>query len=211
MILRLPIEVLIILIPILVFSLCFHEFSHGYMAYRLGDNTAARNGRLTLNPMAHLDPIGSLMILFVGFGWAKPVPVNPINFSNPRIDMMKVAFAGPASNLFLAFIGGSIIRLCNLFNTVHNPIIIQSLYFIIYINIALAIFNMIPVAPLDGSQIFGNMISKNNPELALKLQIYGPKVLMVLILISYLSPKYSLFRIIMDPPITFFMYIFAGL
>lgn len=211
MILRLPIEVLIILIPILVFSLCFHEFSHGYMAYRLGDNTAARNGRLTLNPMAHLDPIGSLMILFVGFGWAKPVPVNPINFSNPRIDMMKVAFAGPASNLFLAFIGGSIIRLFSLFNTVHNPIIIQSLYFFIYINIALAIFNMLPVAPLDGSQIFGNMISKNNPELAWKLQIYGPKVLMGLILISYLIPKYSLFRIIMEPPITFFMYLFAGL
>ena len=81
MLLRLPIEVLIILLPILVFSLCFHEFSHGYIAYRLGDSTAARNGRLTLNPLAHLDPVGSLMILFVGFGWAKPVPVNPVNFT----------------------------------------------------------------------------------------------------------------------------------
>ena len=96
MLLRLPMEVLIILLPILIFSLCFHEFSHGYIAYKLGDHTASRNGRLTLNPLAHLDPIGSLMILFVGFGWAKPVPVNPINFSNPRIDMMKVALAGPA-------------------------------------------------------------------------------------------------------------------
>ncbi len=106
-------DVLIILLPSLVFSLCIHEFSHGYIAYRLGDHTAARNGRLTLNPLAHLDPIGSLMILFVGFGWAKPVPVNPINFSNPRIDMMKVAFAGPASNLLLAFLGGMIIRFVN--------------------------------------------------------------------------------------------------
>ena len=103
-------DVLIMLLPSLVFSLCFHEFSHGYIAYRLGDNTAARNGRLTLNPLAHLDPIGSLMILFVGFGWAKPVPVNPVNFLNPRVDMMKVAFAGPASNLILAFTAGLIMR-----------------------------------------------------------------------------------------------------
>ena len=116
MLFRLPMEVLIILLPILIFSLCFHEFSHGYIAYRLGDHTAARNGRLTLNPLAHLDPIGSLMILFVGFGWAKPVPVNPINFSNPRIDMIKVAIAGPASNLMLAFLGGLIIRFIKTFN-----------------------------------------------------------------------------------------------
>ena len=108
------VDILIILLPTLVFSLCVHEFSHGYIAYLLGDNTAARNGRLTLNPLAHLDPVGSMMILFVGFGWAKPVPVNPVNFSNPRIDMMKVAFAGPASNILLAFIGGSILRLFNL-------------------------------------------------------------------------------------------------
>ena len=83
-------DVLIILLPTLVFSLCCHEFSHGYVAYRLGDTTAARQGRLTLNPLAHLDPVGSMMILFVGFGWAKPVPVNPVNFSNPRIDMIKI-------------------------------------------------------------------------------------------------------------------------
>ena len=105
MLLRLPIEVLIILLPILLFSLCFHEFAHGCIAYLLGDHTAARNGRLTLNPLAHLYPMGSIMILFVGFGWARPVPVNPINFKNPRLDMIKVAFAGPAANLILAFFG----------------------------------------------------------------------------------------------------------
>ena len=205
------VDVLIILLPTLVFSLCFHEFSHGYIAYMLGDNTAARNGRLTLNPAAHLDPAGSIMILFVGFGWAKPVPVNPINFSNPRIDMMKVAFAGPASNLLLAFICGSLIRSFNYIGILQNPIMMQSCYYFIYINIALAVFNMIPVAPLDGSQIFGNMISKNNPELAWKLQFYGPKVLMALILISFIMPKFSIFRIIMNPFINFFMYLFAGL
>ena len=210
MLLRLPIEVLIILLPILIFSLCFHEFSHGYIAYKLGDHTAARNGRLTLNPLAHLDPIGSLMILFVGFGWAKPVPVNPINFSNPRLDMMKVAFAGPASNLLLAFTGGLMMRLVNIFGLLQSEMFIQTLYFFIFINISLAVFNMIPIAPLDGSQIFGNMISKNNPELAWKLQMYGPKILMGIILIGMVTP-FSVLGFLMMPFVKMFMYLFTGI
>ena len=210
MLLRLPMEVLIILLPILIFSLCFHEFSHGYIAYKLGDHTAARNGRLTLNPLAHLDPIGSLMILFVGFGWAKPVPVNPVNFSNPRIDMMKVAFAGPASNLILAFTGGLIMRLVNILGLLQSEMFIQILYFFIFINISLAVFNMIPVAPLDGSQIFGNMISKNNPELALKLQMHGPKILMGVILIGMVTP-FSVLGFLMMPFVKIFMYLFTGI
>ena len=203
-------DVLIILLPTLVFSLCCHEFSHGYVAYRLGDTTAARQGRLTLNPLAHLDPVGSMMILFVGFGWAKPVPVNPVNFSNPRTDMIKVAFAGPASNLILAFLGGIFIRVINLFGMMNNPVMIQALYYFTTINIALAVFNMFPIAPLDGSQIFGNMIAKNNPELAFKLQMYGPRVLMVIILIGILTP-FSLLGTIMMPFIKLFMFIFAGI
>ena len=210
MLLRLPIEVLIILLPILIFSLCFHEFSHGYIAYKLGDHTAARNGRLTLNPLAHLDPIGSLMILFVGFGWAKPVPVNPVNFSNPRVDMMKVAFAGPASNLLLAFTGGLMMRLVNIVGLLQSEMFIQTLYYFIFINISLAVFNMIPVAPLDGSQIFGNMISKNNPELAWKLQMYGPKILMGIILIGMVTP-FSVLGFLMMPFVKMFMYLFTGI
>ena len=203
-------DILIILLPTLVFSLCCHEFSHGYVAYRLGDTTAARLGRLTLNPLAHLDPVGSMMILFVGFGCAKPVPINPLNFSNPRIDMIKVAFAGPASNLILAFIGGSLIRVINLFSIFNNPVMIQTLYYFTTINIALAVFNMFPIAPLDGSQIFGNMIAKNNPELAIKLQMYGPRVLMVIIFLGILTP-FSLLGAVMMPIINLFMYIFSGL
>ena len=203
-------DVLIILLPSLVFSLCFHEFSHGYMAYRLGDHTAARNGRLTLNPLAHLDPIGSLMILFVGFGWAKPVPVNPANFSNPRTDMMKVAFAGPASNLVLAFLAGMILRFVNITEIMIGETFIQIIYFFMYINIALAVFNMLPVAPLDGSQIFGNLISKNNPDLAWKLQMYGPKILLGLILFGIVT-KISLLGFIMMPFIKFFLFLFSGI
>ena len=211
MLLRLPTEVLIILLPILIFSLCFHEFAHGYAAYCLGDHTAARSGRLTLNPIAHLDPIGSLMILFVGFGWAKPVPVNPANFSNPRRDMIKVAFAGPASNLLLAFIGGLIFRFINITQILISSELIQILYIFLYINIALAVFNMLPVAPLDGSQIFGNLISKNNPKLAWKLQYYGPRILFSIIIIGIIVPKLSIIGMIMErvlPPIA---YLFSGM
>ena len=110
MLFRLPPEVLALLIPVLLFALVFHEFSHAWLANKLGDPTARYAGRLTLNPIAHLDPIGGLMILFVGFGWAKPVPVDPRYLKNPRVDMMKIAFAGPASNLLLALIAGFILR-----------------------------------------------------------------------------------------------------
>ena len=103
MLFRLDPQALVLLIPALIFALSFHEYAHAWMAYRLGDNTAALMGRLTLNPMAHLDPMGSMMILFVGFGWAKPVPVDPRFLGNPRTDMMKVAAAGPLANFILAF------------------------------------------------------------------------------------------------------------
>ena len=210
MLLSQSIDILIILIPILIFSLCFHEFSHGYIAYVLGDQTAARMGRLTLNPMAHLDLFGSIMLLLVGFGWAKPVPVTPANFKNPRVDMIKVAIAGPASNLVLALIGGTVIRFIDYFKILQNRTLAEILFLFVFINISLAVFNMLPVAPLDGSQIFGNMISKNNPKLAWKLQIYGPKILMAIILIGILTP-FSFLTIIMMPFINFFMLLFTGL
>ena len=98
LLLGLDLEILVILIPILVFSLCVHEFSHGFIAYICGDDTAYKKGRLTLNPIKHLDPTGTIMLLFIGFGYAKPVPVNPYKLKNPNIDIIKVAAAGPISN-----------------------------------------------------------------------------------------------------------------
>ena len=103
---NLDFQIIILLIPALVFSLSFHEFAHAWMAYRLGDDTAARLGRLTLNPMAHLDPVGSIALLLMGFGWAKPVPVDSRFLNNPRDDMVKVAAAGPLSNLELENFNG---------------------------------------------------------------------------------------------------------
>ena len=183
MLFRLPPEVLVLLIPVLLFALVFHEFSHAWIAYKLGDPTARYAGRLTLNPVAHLDPVGGLMILFVGFGWAKPVPVDPRYLKNPREDMMKIAFAGPASNLLLAFIAGTILR----FGIGQGSIAMMLILFT-QINIMLAVFNMIPVSPLDGSQIFSGLLIRTNPDLVRNLQIYGPQILLGAILIGYFTP-----------------------
>ena len=169
MLFRLPPEALVLLIPTLMFALSFHEFAHAWMAAKCGDTTAARMGRLSLNPMAHLDMMGSLMILFVGFGWAKPVPVDTRFLKNPRTDMMKVAAAGPAANLILALIGGLILRFLNGTGLLTESIFVLLLYFT-RINIALAVFNMIPVAPLDGSNIF-RLAHENKSEIGLENSI----------------------------------------
>ena len=116
---NLDIQIIILLIPALVFSLSFHEFAHAWMAYRLGDDTAARLGRLTLNPMAHLDPVGSIALLLMGFGWAKPVPVDSRYLNNPRNDMVKVAAAGPISNLLLAVLSAISLRILLTLSLIH--------------------------------------------------------------------------------------------
>ena len=192
-----------------MFALSFHEFAHAWMAEKCGDNTAARMGRLTLNPMAHLDMMGSLMILFVGFGWAKPVPVDARNLKNPRTDMMKVAAAGPVSNLLLAIVAGMVLRFMNGTGLLTDSIFILLIYFT-RINIALAVFNLIPVAPLDGSQIFSGYLMKTNPQLAWKIQSYGPQVLFGLILFGYFT-GFSILWLVMEPFVSFFMLLFAGI
>lgn len=205
MVLRLPFEVLVLLIPVLLFSLVFHEYSHAWMAFKLGDPTAKHQGRLTLNPAAHLDLFGTMMILFVGFGWAKPVPVDSRYLVNPRVDMMKIAFAGPATNLVLALIGGTILRVLG-FTGDFIPV----LFMFTQINIMLAVFNMIPIPPLDGSQIFSGLMMRRNPDLVMKLQMYGPRILMGLILVGYItniSPLWWLMR----PFVNLFLFLFAGI
>ena len=194
----------VILIVSLIFSLSFHEFSHAYAAYKLGDNTAAYQGRLTLNPLAHLDPIGSMMLLFIGFGYAKPVPVNPINLKDPRVDMMKIAFAGPLSNLFLCLVSCIAIRFMGSSIFMHSNYTLELssfgllLYIFAIINMTLAIFNLIPIHPLDGGQIFGGYLDKINPNFSYKLRSDGPKILFAIIIIGYLT-GFSLIGIIISP------------
>tara|TARA_B100000586_G_scaffold23501_1_gene15555 strand:+ start:610 stop:1245 length:636 start_codon:yes stop_codon:yes gene_type:complete len=200
-------QVIILLIPALVFSLSFHEFSHAWMAYRLGDSTAARMGRLTLNPMSHLDPIGSLALIFMGFGWAKPVPVDTRYLKNPRKDMVKVAAAGPISNIILAIIGALVLRLLFGTDLLSNSV---KTFFIIFmqINITLAVFNLLPVPPLDGSQILAPFIEKQfGPDIVWKMQVYGPRVLFIIIIFSMVTDIH-IFSFIITPIFNLFILIF---
>lgn len=153
---------LLVSIPGVLIAITFHEFAHGYAAYKLGDNTAKNEGRLSLNPLDHLDPIGTLMLLFAGFGWGKPVHVNSTNYTR-KISMEKgeaiVSFAGPLTNIILAFvlalIYGALIKFAGvafLLSTVGN-VIQLILASAISINIGLGVFNLIPLPPLDGSKI----------------------------------------------------------
>lgn len=140
---------------VIICILPLHEFAHGFIAVKLGDNTPRWDKRLTLNPLASLDPMGSLALLLFGFGWAKPVQVNPRNFKNPKRDMALVALAGPVSNLLAAFIGMCILIPILIFAP-YNDFVLFIYYFLEYyiiVNIGLAVFNLIPMPPLDGSKI----------------------------------------------------------
>ncbi|MDC0882343.1 site-2 protease family protein [Candidatus Marinimicrobia bacterium] len=204
---NLDIEIIVLLIPALIFSLSFHEFAHAWMAFRLGDDTAAKLGRLTLNPMAHLDPVGSIALLLMGFGWAKPVPVDVRYLRNPKEDMVKVAAAGPISNLLLAVIAALCLRL--LFgNNLLTGSIKSFIVIFMQINITLAIFNLLPVSPLDGSQILSPFIEKKfGIEMVYKMEMYGPRVLFFIIIFSMVTGIH-LFSFIINPIFNLFLYIF---
>jgi len=199
----------VILIPVIIFALSFHEFAHGWMANRFGDQTAKMNGRLTLNPMAHLDVFGSLALYFMGFGWAKPVPVNPRNLMNPKNDMMWIALAGPLSNFLLAFISGVLLSLFLRTGIISGSssltiVLIMSLQ----INLVLAIFNFLPIAPLDGSKILAGIVPARHHYQLVKLEYYGPRVLIGIILISILT-GFSIFSIVISPIMTIFLKLFT--
>lgn len=153
-------------ILIIIFILPIHEYAHAWMAHRLGDNTAKNMGRLTLNPAAHIDWLGAGCIMLFGFGWAKPVPVNPYRFDNQkkrRSGMALTAFAGPASNIIVALIAILILRIIACFNisSIAAGFIEYAFYWLYSINISLAVFNLLPVYPFDGSRILGRFLPES--------------------------------------------------
>ena len=165
-------------------AITFHETAHGFVAYKLGDPTAKNQGRLTLNPLAHLDPVGALMMFIAGFGWAKPVPVNPFFFNGDRTKgMMLVSVAGPVTNLLLSFIAYFIYAAGGGFVTV--PFLNVFLTQMIVLNIYLAIFNLIPVPPLDGSKILAGFLPRAAAYKYLTtVEQYGFIILLVLIVFN---------------------------
>lgn len=187
----------------LVVSLSFHEFAHALSAYELGDSTAQRAGRLSLNPLAHLDPIGSVMMILVGFGWAKPVPVNPAYLKGDKLRSMAVtAAAGPLSNLLQAFIFALPIRFglvdmdLSFSPGVILPTFGQILSLLVWINLILAIFNLIPLGPLDGLKVLMGLVPK---EIAYRLEPLAQYGFMILVLLM-LWPGGRLLSSLIVPP-----------
>ena len=163
---------------IVLVTITVHELVHGYTAYLLGDNTAKNAGRLSLNPLAHLDPLGAILLFVTGFGWAKPVPINPFYFKGSRSrGILLVSLAGPLSNVVLAFVLAMFVPLAARFNMSLAQIIASA----IYLNIYMAIFNLLPIPPLDGSKILASLIPKDAAYKFLSvMDQYGMILLLVL-------------------------------
>jgi Zn-dependent protease len=208
------IQEILLVAPGFLLAITVHEFAHGYVAYRFGDSTAKAQGRLTFNPISHLDPFGTLVLVLTRtIGWAKPVPVDPRNLRNPRADMLWISLAGPAANLVAATIlagalhllafatGGKLSGQASYF--ILQPLILI-LYMGIHINVVLAVFNIIPVPPLDGSKILAGLLPREQAYQFEKLEPYGFLILMLLIFTNVIT-------YVISPPINLIFRFLTGL
>jgi len=183
-------------LPPLLLALTLHEYAHGYVAYRFGDPTAKNAGRLTLNPLSHLDPIGTLAFVFIKIGWAKPVPVNPMYFKNPRQDMLWVALAGPATNLLLALVSAILLRIVSAlvgilpYSALLEAIVVPFSWMLVasvWINLVLCVFNFLPIPPLDGSRILTGLLPEQLARAYVSFEKYGFILVLILAFTGILS------------------------
>ncbi|MFC1683568.1 site-2 protease family protein [Candidatus Zixiibacteriota bacterium] len=200
---------LILLAPAILFALVIHEYAHGLVADRLGDPTPRSAGRLTLNPIKHLDPIGTVMLFLVRIGWARPVPVNPGYFQNPRLGMVWVSMAGPAANMLGALGCGLLLRLAGAIGDQPNSRILMAFVYMLawgmVINLVLAAFNLIPLPPLDGSKILAGILPGQSAQAYRRLERFGPLLLLALIILGR-----SLLWGYIRPFVRFFSLFFGG-
>ena len=195
------IEISLLIVPVLI-AVTFHEVAHGYVAYLCGDMTAKLEGRLTLNPIKHLDPVGSIVFLLTRMiGWAKPVPINPANFRNPLKDTMLVSLAGPATNFIIAIISALLLKLISnipvsssfVFYKILMPVaLIVKLS--VQINVAFGFFNLIPIPPLDGSKILMGLLPSNLRYRYLQLEPFGFIIILILVFTNIL--QYTLWPVV---------------
>ena len=185
---------LLLSIPVILFSLSFHEAAHGYIAYKMGDPTARNMGRLTLNPLKHLDPIGAICMLIFGYGWAKPVPISTRNFDNPRKGMALTAIAGPISNLILGVISSILYVIAGIVyfkaagNVSENVLLVLDIVWVLFyisafLNFALMAFNLIPVPPFDGSRFFYYFLPQKWYFGVMKYE----RTIMIVVLVGFLA------------------------
>ncbi len=204
---------LVLIAPGFLLAVTVHEFTHGYVAYRFGDPTAKMSGRLTFNPLSHLDPIGTLaLVLTQMIGWAKPVPINPRYLANPRSDMLWISLGGPAANLLTAVILAIGLHLMDhyaapymmrsSFEYIIKPMMLI-IYFGVQINIVLAVFNLIPVPPLDGFSVLAGILPRSFAYQLERLEPYGFIILLILLLSGVIS-------FIILPPIMFIQNLLLG-
>lgn len=180
------------LVPAIMLALTVHEYAHGFVADRLGDHTARYAGRLTLNPIAHVDWLGLLLLFIAGFGWAKPVPVNPYNLrGNVKQGLLLVSLAGPTANLVLALAASVLLGLIDYMQSGFGLLL---LYQLIYINVVLAVFNLIPIPPLDGSKILAGLLP-GRQEWLIALEQYGVLVLLILMVTGLIGKFLAIFVI----------------
>jgi Zn-dependent protease len=193
-------ELLMLRIPAILLALTIHEYAHGYIAWRLGDPTARNAGRLTLNPIAHLDLFGTIMLMFGPFGWAKPVPVNGNYFANPKRDSIWVSLAGPASNIVLAIIIGYTYRILVALAPalLANQSVVIFFQLCILINIGIAFFNLIPIPPLDGSHILLGLLPNHMIPSYLNKMRFMPMIFMGMLVAEWML-HIPIFSFIMNP------------
>ena len=185
-----PLAFILIAIPLL-YSIIFHELAHGWVAYRMGDPTAKSLGRLSLNPLKHLDPMGTIMLFIFGFGWAKPVPVNFGLLRDRRKGMIWVSAAGIITNMLLAFMALFLTRLLSLSP---SSMPAELLYYLAQINIMLAAFNLIPLPPLDGSKILMGFASPSVQNFFFRIERYGLFIIIALLYLGVLNPVINFFQ-----------------